>query len=180
MNLSNPYTIIKILLVAIFALAVSPQLLAGETKSSSFGNVVLPNVVTPEDAQQCVEPADVMRRDHMKFLLQQRDETVLEGIRTKKYSFTGCINCHAQTPADGKIVRAENSAYFCTACHEYVSVKIDCFECHSDRPAATADRLSGNFNTQQLLAANESTRLDSPQRSRAPETLLLQVETRDD
>ena len=172
-------TLIKTLLVPIAVHLVSTGLLAAETESSSMGNVVLPRVVTPQNVQQCVEPTDIMRRDHMKFLLQQRDATVIDGIRTKKYSLTGCIDCHAQPAADGKIVRAGDPEYFCTACHQFTSVKIDCFECHSDRPVAAADRLSRSTNShQQLLARIDSTKADHPFRSRIHKTLLQQVELR--
>ncbi len=177
MNFFNPNKLITTLLVAIFAVSISPIMFAGETESSSFGNVVLPRVVTPNDARQCVEPTDVMRRDHMKFLLQQRDDTVLDGIRTKKYSLTGCINCHAQRSDDGMIVRADDPEYFCTTCHEYTSVKIDCFECHSDRPAEAADQVSQNIDTRLLLAQT-----DSPKtvRDRIHKKLMQQVEFRVD
>ena len=180
MNYFNPVTITRALLVAFFALSISPQLSADEAQSSSFGNVNLPNVITPQNVQQCVEPTDVMRRNHMNFLQHQRDKTVLDGIRTKKYSLTGCINCHAQAGEDGKIVRAENPEYFCTTCHQYASVKIDCFECHSDQPAAKADQLSGSFNAQQLLARIDSNILNKPLRGRGHKTQLQQVEIRDD
>ena len=156
MDFFNRHTITRALLVASVALMISPELLAAETESSSIGNVVLPRVITPENVQQCVEPADIMRRDHMKFLLQQRDETVLHGNRTGKYSLAGCINCHAQTPENGKIVRAEDPAFFCTNCHQYTAVKIDCFECHSDRPALTAGQLSPHINIQQPLVKIDS------------------------
>ena len=112
-----------------------------------------------------------MRRDHMKFLLQQRDETVLHGNRTGKYSLAGCINCHAQTPENGKIVRAEDPEYFCTNCHQYTAVKIDCFECHSDRPAVTTGQLNPHITTQQLL-----TRIDSVIRDGAHNRLLQEAE----
>lgn len=175
MNILNPHTMTRALLAAVLALMVSPHLLAAESESSSLGNVVLPNVITPDDAQQCVEATDVMRRDHMEFLLHQRDDTVLEGIRSKKYSLTGCINCHAREKQGGQIVRAEDPEYFCTACHKYASVKIDCFECHSDRPAANTDQYSGSYNTQQLLARTDSALLRSDHK-----TLMQQVEIRDD
>ena len=180
MNILNPHTFARALLVAVLALMVSPHLLAAESESSSLGNVVLPNIITPDDAQQCVEPTDVMRRNHMEFLLHQRDDTVLEGIRTKKYSFTGCINCHAQVSKDGKIVRAEDPEYFCTTCHNYASVKIDCFECHSDRPATSTGQLSRSINAQQRLAGIDSTILNTPLSSRDNNTQLQQVEIRDD
>ncbi len=165
---------IKALLVLIGILSTSFGPLAAETESSSMGNVVLPRVITPENVQQCVEPTDIMRRDHMKFLLQQRDATVLEGIRTEKYSLTGCINCHAQAAEDGKIVRAGDPEFFCTACHLYTTVKIDCFECHSDRPAVTAGQLGHSFETQQLPA-----RIDSVIRVGVHKRLLQQVALRE-
>lgn len=179
MNTLYSRTVTQALLVAIIVLMIPPELFAAETESSSFGNVVLPRVVTPQNVQQCVEPTDIMRRDHMKFLLQQRDATVIDGVRTKKYSLTGCIDCHAQPAADGKIVRAEDPEYFCTTCHQFTSVKIDCFECHSDRPVAAADQLSRSSSThQQILARIELIRLDQPLRSQIHNNLLQQVELR--
>ncbi len=175
MKYISPYAFTQALLVAIVVLVIPPGLLAAETESSSMGNVVLPSVITPENVRQCVEPIDIMRRDHMKFLLQQRDATVLDGIRTEKYSLTGCINCHAQVTKDGKIVRARNPEFFCTACHQYTSVKIDCFECHSDRPAVTAGQLGHSFDTQQLPS-----RIDSVIRVGVHKRLLQHVELRDD
>ncbi len=175
MKYISPYPITQALLVAIIILMISPGLLAAETESSSMGNVVLPRVITPKDVRQCVEPTDIMRRDHMKFLLEQRDATVLDGIRTEKYSLTGCINCHSQAAEDGKIVRAGDPEFFCTACHLYTSVKIDCFECHSDRPAVTAGQLGHSFDTQQLPA-----RIDSVIRVGVHKKLLQQVVFREE
>ncbi len=175
MKYISPYTFTQALLVAIVVLVIPPGLLAAETESSSMGNVVLPRVITPENVQQCVEPTDIMRRDHMKFLFQQRDATVIDGIRTGKYSLTGCVNCHAQPIENSKIVRAGDPEYFCTACHLYTSVKIDCFECHSDRPAITAGQLGHSFETQQLPA-----RIDSVIRDGVHKKLLQQVALRDD
>ncbi len=166
---------IRALLLPIAVIVISPGLLAAETESSSMGNVVLPRVITPKDVRQCVEPTDIMRRDHMKFLLQQRDATVLDGIRTEKYNLTGCINCHAQAADDGKIVRAEDPEYFCTTCHLYASVKIDCFECHSDRPAITTGKLGHSLDTRQLL-----TRIDSLINDGVHRKLLQQVALREE
>lgn len=175
MKYFSPYTFTQALLVAIVVLTIPPGLFAAETESSSMGNVVLPRVITPENVQQCVEPTDIMRRDHMKFLFLQRDATVLNGIRTGKYSLTGCINCHAQPAEDGKIVRAGDPEFFCTACHQYTSVKIDCFECHSDRPAITAGQLGHSLNTRQLL-----TRIDSLISDGVHKKLLQQVALREE
>ncbi|MYH91451.1 MAG: sulfur reduction protein DsrJ, partial [Gammaproteobacteria bacterium] len=38
----------------------------------------------------CVAPTDEMRRDHMDFLLHQRDLTVHDGIRTPRFSLVEC------------------------------------------------------------------------------------------
>ena len=96
-------------------------------------------------AEQCVEPTDVMRRDHMEFILHQRDETMHRGIRTTKHSLTECISCHVNPGPNGQYPRASSQEHFCTSCHHYASVKIDCFECHADRPepAAPGNQQSG-------------------------------------
>jgi hypothetical protein len=60
-----------------------------------------------------------------------RDKTVIEGIRTKKYSLKECINCHA-SETTGSVAAAKDD--FCVSCHSYAAVKIDCFDCHSTKP----------------------------------------------
>ena len=82
----------------------------------------------------CVEPNDVMRRDHFRFLLHQRDDTVHLGVRTQKFSLTGCIECHAIQDADGQYVSVNAEGQFCQSCHAYAAVKIDCFTCHAAVP----------------------------------------------
>ena len=34
----------------------------------------------------CVEPVEIMRKQHFEFMLEHRDDTVIDGIRTKKHS----------------------------------------------------------------------------------------------
>ena len=94
-----------------------------------------PEPVTGEG--QCVEPTDVMKKDHMEFILHQRDETMYQGIRTSKHSFKQCISCHAVKDDNGEYVRIGDSQHFCTTCHEYAAVSIDCFQCHADTPRST-------------------------------------------
>ncbi|MGA9667443.1 MAG: hypothetical protein WBQ69_13490 [Gallionella sp.] len=79
---------------------------------------------------QCVADPQWMRKNHMKVLFQQRDETVHQGIRDGKFSLKNCIECHASTRDDSVIGRADS---FCEGCHVYEAVKIDCFECHSSK-----------------------------------------------
>ena len=86
------------------------------------------------DTQECVEPEDEMRRNHMNYILHQRDETMHNGIRTRQYALEECINCHASKGEDGEYIRVEDPRHFCASCHTYTSVSIDCFQCHADVP----------------------------------------------
>lgn len=92
--------------------------------------------------QACVEPEEEMRRNHMEYILHQRDETMHRGIRTRQYALEECINCHATKDDSGNYIRVEDSRHFCASCHTYASVSIDCFQCHSDVPVR-ASALSG-------------------------------------
>ena len=85
--------------------------------------------------EQCVEPVDVMRRDHFEFLKHQRDKTVHEGIRTPRHSLAGCIDCHADKDPQGRFLPVNAKGQFCQSCHAYTAVKIDCFSCHAARPS---------------------------------------------
>jgi hypothetical protein len=95
------------------------------------GGAPVPVITKAAKGEKCVEPNDYMRRNHMKLLMHQRDETVLLGIRTKKYSLKECINCHASEKT-GSVAASKDD--FCVSCHSYASVKIDCFDCHSTKP----------------------------------------------
>jgi [DsrC]-trisulfide reductase subunit J len=88
--------------------------------------------------EQCVADTGLMRREHMKLLLHQRDETMHRGIRTRKFSLKECVDCHAVSGPDAGAVSAGNPRHFCRACHDYAAVKIDCFECHASRPSEPA------------------------------------------
>ena len=101
---------------------------------TSYAEVPRPHIVEPTDAESCVLPKSEMRRNHMEYILHQRTETVHKGIRTEKYSFVGCINCHGVKDDNGAFVGIENEQHFCRSCHDYVAVKIDCFQCHADKP----------------------------------------------
>ena len=86
------------------------------------------------NAEQCVEPTEVMRRDHMQFLLHQRDRTMRQGEGGSKHSLNGCVQCHARADDTGKPVSVNAEGEFCQACHAYTAVKMDCFECHASKP----------------------------------------------
>ena len=99
------------------------------------GGSILP--VIPE-AQERVsaEPTEDMRRNHMNYILHQRDETMHRGIRTKQYSLEQCINCHVSEAQDAP--RYSSEEHFCNSCHTFAAVGIDCFQCHADRPVRTS------------------------------------------
>lgn len=118
------------------AAALAGAALAGyahEANKKSASRVALPAVHTAQ-GEQCVEPTDVMRRDHMKFILHQRDETVQRGIRTTKHSLKECVDCHAD-PKTNSVVGEEG---FCSSCHIYTAVSIDCFACHTPKRSGDA------------------------------------------
>jgi predicted CXXCH cytochrome family protein len=121
------------LLLVLLGLVPAGHSNAADVAASSFGKIAIPSPQKPANAEQCVEPVAVMRRDHMKFLMHQRDETVINGERKTSYSLVGCMNCHNPANTSGEVVRYEDPQHFCAECHAYTSVKIDCFECHADR-----------------------------------------------
>ncbi len=87
-------------------------------------------VVKTYKGDKCVEPTEEMRRNHMKKILHQRDETMHKGIRTQKHSLKNCVDCHAD-PKTNSVLGKDG---FCESCHVYTSVSIDCFTCHTAAP----------------------------------------------
>lgn len=125
----------KVFLASVLAFAA---LLAGCSKAPSEADLNL--ATAKQKADECVEPEEVIRTKHMDFLMHQRNETVIEGIRDKKHSLVECINCHVPvTKQDGSPLHYGDKEHFCTTCHVAVGQKIDCFQCHADRPQAEQD-----------------------------------------
>ncbi len=155
----------KLLLLLAAAWLLPASLPAADT--SGLGKIAIPDPAKPVDAESCVEPVEIMRREHMKFLDHQRDVTVLEGERDSKYSLVGCIDCHNPASPTGEVVRYEDPRHFCAECHRYSSVRIDCFECHADRGLARVEqgRLDGSMpdwhaDSNRLSAATLARRLE--------------------
>lgn len=121
-------------LLTLILLTLTTQLIAAEYYGASRDEAG--NIVPAPVGDACIAPVDEMRRTHMSMLMHKRDQTVHEGIRTKKASLTECINCHATPGADGEIARIDSDQHFCASCHVAASVTIDCFECHADRPVS--------------------------------------------
>ena len=115
--------LVLVLLTAGFAVA-------GEIRPA---RVALP-VVKIEKGEKCVAPVDEMRRNHMKMLVHQRDQTMHRGIRSTQHSLKGCIDCHA-SPKTNSVLGKDG---FCASCHAYTAVRMDCFECHSPAPQRRA------------------------------------------
>jgi len=96
---------------------------AGESRAQ---RVALP-VVKIEKGAACVAPTEEMRRDHSEMLLHQRERTVHQGLREPRFSLKNCVDCHASRET-GSVLGKEG---FCSSCHSYAAVSIDCFECHT-------------------------------------------------
>lgn len=109
--------------------------LAAVPRAAELSRVPLP-AITKGKGEACVAETDFMRRNHMNLLRHQRDDTLREGVRGARFSLKDCVACHAVPGADGRPVAAEDPRHFCSACHRYAAVRIDCFQCHASRPAA--------------------------------------------
>ena len=100
-----------------------------------------PTIHEPSDKSlKCIQPEDEMRRNHMNYIMHQRDITMHQGIRTETDSLAKCIDCHVEPNNKGEIAGIESEEHFCNACHQYASVQIDCFQCHADRPQKYINR----------------------------------------
>ena len=90
-----------------------------------------PKIDTPVIQQmavkQCVEPRAFMRAEHMQLLNNWRDSVVRDGNRVyvgsggKQYNMSlqnTCMHCHS------------NKKEFCDSCHNFMSVKPYCWDCH--------------------------------------------------
>lgn len=113
------------------AIAVGAFAWAGAGAPVKEANGLGPAITEARKGTQCVNDTEFMRKNHMKVLDHQRDETVLQGIRTKRYSLKQCIDCHASEKT-GSVAASKDD--FCVSCHSYAAVKIDCFDCHSTKP----------------------------------------------
>jgi len=112
-------------LLALAACAILPAHAADEGAS----RVPRPAVAIAAPGK-CVEDTPFMLRNHMELLKHHRDRTVHEGIRTTQHSLANCIACHASRET-GRVTGSKDA--FCEGCHAYAAVKLDCFECHTDR-----------------------------------------------
>ncbi len=140
-------------LIGAAGIALAVLALGGAPAGAADGRVPLPELAKPK-GEACVEPTDVMRRNHPDFLKAQRDDTMHLGIRSGKYSLTGCIGCHAAPDPKAKDPTVKSIEPFCESCHTYAAVKLDCWSCHNPKLTEAA-RQAANLDTliAQLKAA---------------------------
>ncbi len=103
----------------------------GASPARTQGAVPQPVVEKALAGTQCVADPAFMRRNHMKLLKHQRDDTLRGGVRTGRFSLKACIACHASQTTHSVSAASSN---FCQSCHAYAAVQIDCFECHASQP----------------------------------------------
>lgn len=111
------------------------------------------------EENKCVEPVSEMRKNHMTFLKHKRDDTLREGVRTKTHSLVECIDCHVTPNEKGNFARIGEDGHFCSSCHNYAAVNVDCFDCHSDLPEGASNKMHSLNQTNphhKELAANGS------------------------
>jgi hypothetical protein len=100
-----------------------------------------PSLVLPANRKDCVAPVAVMRAEHMKMLVDWREDVVRRNDRsfvaydgkvyTKSLTRT-CLGCHSKQQ-------------FCDRCHTYSGVTGPyCWDCHNDPRTAEAAHASTN------------------------------------
>jgi hypothetical protein len=129
--------------------------------TSALAETPFPTVHEPSDESlKCIQPEDEMRRNHMNYILHERDETMHEGVRNEPGSLAACIDCHVEPNSEGEIAGIDSKEHFCNACHQYASVQIDCFQCHADRPQKyikrSSHRSSIRGQLEKTLAAHDA------------------------
>ena len=117
---------------ALWLLALAAAFVAAPAARAEPGRVPLP-VLEVDLTTTCVAPPEVMRRQHARMLERRKDLTVRHGVRGGKEALTSCIECHADRQTGAAVATPQA---FCQACHDYVAVKLNCFECHQGRPGA--------------------------------------------
>jgi hypothetical protein len=111
--------------------------LATTVQATGVGDFVVDNS-RAADVDNCVEPTEYMRRNHMEVIRHQRDSTVYGGIRSTKHSLAGCVQCHVGYDAQQNPVAIDGKDQFCAACHSYAAVTVNCFDCHATVPEGEA------------------------------------------
>ena len=118
--------------------------------ANADANKILPDLPRGK-GENCVEPTELMRKNHIRYLTHQRDLTVRFGLRPPRHSLVGCVQCHAQKNSQGRFIAVDAPGQFCQSCHAFTGVKLDCFECHATTPDTEADMTDGHAHSLQIL-----------------------------
>jgi hypothetical protein len=122
------------------AILVSLMLLFGLASAPALAGDIGP-VIPKASGAPHPEGNTFMRVNHMKLMVHDRDETMRLGDREIAYSLKDCVDCHAVAGDDGQPVSYESDKHFCRTCHDYVAVKVDCFECHNSKPEGSSQAM---------------------------------------
>jgi hypothetical protein len=131
--------------LTVLMLALSAGISTAHAESDGLGPKI---TIQASSGKSCVLPPAQIRREHPDLLKHDRIATMREGVRAKENgsmldgSLKQCINCHAIKDDNNKFVRIDNEQHFCSSCHKYAAVTIDCFQCHRDIPEG-----DGNFHS---------------------------------
>ena len=140
--------LLRLIYVTIGFTLLSTSALVG----SAAAETPFPTIHEPADESlKCIQPEEEMRRNHMNYILHERDETMHEGVRNEPGSLAACIDCHVEPNEKGEIAGIDSNEHFCSSCHQYASVQIDCFQCHADRPQKFIKRNSKTSSIKQQL-----------------------------
>ncbi|MCF7982946.1 MAG: sulfur reduction protein DsrJ [Thiohalocapsa sp.] len=113
--------------------AAGAFLASAGARAEQVGDFVLPSSKAAK-VENCVEPTEYMRRNHFEVIRHQRDTTVYGGIRSTKHSLAGCVDCHVGYDESGQPLSVSDEGQFCSACHDYAAVTMNCFDCHATVP----------------------------------------------
>ena len=122
----------KLLRLFLMLLAL-PGLLAAPLAAGEHGDGLIPAIPKAVGAPH-EEGNEFWRRNHMDLLRHDRDLTLRMGDRTIDASIKTCVTCHAVEGPDAEPIGAVDNGGFCSVCHKFASVKIDCFTCHKATP----------------------------------------------
>ncbi len=118
----------------IASILIWAALLGGSVIAESHQGIPLGPTIPKALGDPHPEGSLFMRINHMKLMLHDRDEVVLSGNREIKYSIAECVACHVVAGPDALPISAKNENHFCSSCHIFTAVKIDCFQCHNSKP----------------------------------------------
>lgn len=115
--------------IAIFVILAALPLWYNRGKAAPAPEVVLTQQA--KAAKECVRSKDYMQREHMQLLDLWRHSVVRNAERVyvnpkgKEFNMSlsnTCLDCHS------------NKKEFCDRCHDYVSARPYCWDCHIENP----------------------------------------------